>query len=182
MKTKGIIAGVVIVLIAGLGAGYWLGAKKPVKAPAKTNGGPINYNELLSELTRRVNENPNDWDLHARLGDVYFGTGKFNEAVVHYRKAVELNPGDIDSYNDLGLAYHYTGNTAEGLKYINDGIKKDPNYQRIWLTRGFLSYAIGNRDEAVASWQKTISINPDSQVARAANEYLAELKKAPHDK
>ncbi len=191
MKAKNIVLVIVIVCIVGF-AGYLAGTRSKV-GPSKANqtaqqrttagsfsagNQPIDFDEILSELKARLAENPNDGELHARLGDVYFGMQRFDEAIGYYKKAIELNPDDVDSYNDMGLSYHYKGNTVEGLKFINEGIAKNPYYQRIWLTKGFLlAYGLGNRKEATEAWQKAVTLDPDSPVGKAANAYLEEFTK-----
>jgi len=162
---------IAIVIVAGviIAAGaYWFGARS--KTPAvngkaesvkSSNGnypqgaGLVNYNEILNELKARLVEKPNDWDLNARIADIYLETRRYEDAIIYYKKAIELNPEDIDSYNDLGLAYFYLQRPLDGLTYVDDGIKINPNYQRIWLTKGFmLAYGFGDRRlEAIAAWQ-----------------------------
>lgn len=186
MKTKGIITVVILVIAIGAGA-YWLGKRKAVTTPPPkkqdsraypSSNQPIDYNEILSELRIRLAERPDDWELNSRMADALFNIRRFDEAIVYYKKAILLNPGDVDSYNDLGLANYYTGDTAGGLKFVEEGIKKSPDYQRIWLTKGFLlAYGLGNREEATVAWEKAISIDPESSVGKAAYAYLDEFKK-----
>jgi len=178
---------VVIAVVVGAG-GYMFGSRKkaPVTVPATqeqaavapTNGGhppanfPTNYNEVLADLNARLEKEPDNWELHASIGDIYFDMKRFNEAIGYYKKAIEMNPEDADSYNDIALASHYTGNTLEGLRYAEEGLKVDPGYQRIWLTKGFLlAYGLGKREEAVAAWDKAIAIDPESPIASAAEEF-----------
>lgn len=133
--------------------------------------------EVLSHLKAKLEESPDNPRLMAQIGDTYFDMRQFEDATVYYKKAIEIDPDDIDNYNDLGLANYYLGNTADAIDNVEDGIKRDPSYQRIWLTKGFLMiYGLGNQDEARSSWEKAVSIDPDSQVGKAAKEYLVDLK------
>ncbi len=140
-------------------------------------GQHVNYDEVLTQLKAMARENPDDWTVHARLGDAYFNMMSFQDSLKHYERALELNPDDSNLYNNLGLANHYSGNTAKGLEYIEDALKKDPYYQRVWLTKGFLlAYGLGKIDEANVAWEKAVSLDPSSQVGKAANDYLREFK------
>ena len=191
MKTKGIVIVGVLVVVFSV-AGYWFGIKRPVDGSGRTskNQGQqprrytsssnpsVNYEEVLAELKKRIAENPKDSELYANTGDILFGMRKFAEAIDYYKKAISLNPNDIDSYNDLGLANHYMGNSLEGLRFVEDGININPSYQRIYLTKGFiLAYGMGNGEEAALAWEKAISLDPQSQIGRAAYAYLEEFKK-----
>jgi tetratricopeptide (TPR) repeat protein len=132
---------------------------------------------VLSELKDLIQRDPNNAELHSRLGDAYFDIKDFNSAVVSYKKAVKINPSDVDAYNDLALSYHYLNNTMEGLAYVNQGIEKNPGYQRIWLTKGFLmAFGVGSSEEAAAALQKAYDLDPTTPVGQAAKAYLEELK------
>ena len=186
MKSKSIGIVVVIIIIVAI-VGYVIGTKsgqetqsKSSQSKAAPSGGgsnhpstpPVDFNEILADLKAQVEKEPDRWELHSKIGDMYFGMKRFDEAVSYYKKSIELNPQDIDSYNDLALASHYTNKTAEGLMYVEEGIKRMPDYQRIWLTKGFLlAVGLGKKEEAVAAWDKAIEIDPQSQVADAARDF-----------
>jgi cytochrome c-type biogenesis protein CcmH/NrfG len=44
----------------------------------------------LSELLRRLNDSPNDFHLHANLGDRYFRKNNLRKAMQHYKAAEKL--------------------------------------------------------------------------------------------
>jgi tetratricopeptide (TPR) repeat protein len=196
MSTKNILIIAGIVGIVGLG-GYLFGLVSSVDRPSEdrsssegsaggqwqdsqrylASGQPVDYMEVLGDLKERLKADPDDFKVLSRLGDTYFEMMNFEEALRYYKSAMEANPGDVDTYNDLGLTSHYMGNSTDALTYLDEGIKKNPYYQRIWLTRGFImAYGMGNQDEAVKSWEKAVSIAPDTPVGKAAADYLAEFK------
>ncbi len=139
---------------------------------------PINNSTIIDDLKSRLKDKPNDPDITWRLGDAYFDSKQFNEAATYYKKALEFKPNEADIYNDLGLSTHYLGKSSEGLRYVEDGIKKNPYNQRIWLTKGFiLAYGMGDLDGAKTAWEKANALNPESQVGKAASEFLAQFNK-----
>ncbi len=151
---------------------------------AATNaGGPpaaspqVNSTALIDDLKARLRENPNDADILWRLADVYFEAKQFAESSEYYKKVLAVRPNEPDVYNDLGLSYHYMGNSSEGLRHIEEGIKKNPYHQRIWLTKGFImAYGMGDLDGAKAAWEKANALNPESQIGKAAADFLAQFK------
>ena len=194
MKGKNIIGVIVIIVIVGLSA-YIVGVKSSSdgdgssvmeSTSSSTSQGvggysdgnaPVAYNEVLNELKTLIARDPNNAELHSRLGDAYFDVKDFNSAVVSYKKAIKINPSDVDAFNDLGLSYHYLNNTTEGLAYVNQGIEKNPEYQRIWLTKGFLmAFGVGSSEEAAAALEKAYDLGPTTPVGQAAKAYLEELK------
>lgn len=195
MKGKNIAGIVIIIIIVALSA-YIVGKKSSTDdasvmgnsagqgvqssgaASDYSNGNrPVAYKEVLHELKALVDKDPNNAELHSRLGDAYFDIKDFNSAVTSYKRAIDINPADVDAYNDLALSYHYLNNTAEGLAYVNRGIEKNPEFQRIWLTKGFLmAFGVGSSEEAEAALERAYELNPATPVGQAAKAYLEELR------
>lgn len=153
-------------------------AQQTQQAPAQgMQQGGLNTT-LIADLEARLAQEPKNTEVLWRLGDAYFDAKQFNESAKHYKKVLEIKPGEADLYNDLGLSLHYLGNSAEALKYLEEGIKKNPYHQRIWLTKGFiLAYGGGDLEGAKVAWEKANALNPESQIGKAAAEYLALVNK-----
>ncbi|MFQ5901026.1 MAG: tetratricopeptide repeat protein [Thermodesulfobacteriota bacterium] len=137
---------------------------------------PIKPEEMIKHYQAAIEQNPKNANAFAGLGDVYFNMRRFKDAIKAYKVAIELKPQDVDTYNDLGLAYHYTGSSEEGLKYIEEGIRVDPLFQRIWLTKGFISATVGDIKEAIKAWDQTYTIDPNTDVAQAALDFLNQYR------
>ncbi len=110
--------------------------------------------------------------LLARLGDRLFEEKQYERAVMAYERAVRFNPDDVDSYNDLGLSLQYLGRSAEAAAVLKEGIARDRDYQRIYLTLGFVQLQSGNREAAVRALQRAIELGPDNDVGIAARRML----------
>lgn len=187
MDTRKIITLAVAVGLAGaIGLTGCSKKEGPKQETAGNQGGtmnaapqqPLTDSTIVNDLKARLKEKPNDPVILQRLGDAYFDSKQFNESLAYYKKALELKPDDVDIYNDLGLSLHYLGNSAEGLKMVEEGIKKNPYHQRIWLTKGFImAYGLGDLDGARTAWEKAKTLNPESQIGKAASEFLAQFNK-----
>ncbi len=141
-------------------------------------GSPRGDTAIIGELKTTLTAEPGNVDAHVRLGKAYFSMMQFDDAVKHFDAAIKLNPSLVDIYNDIALSNHYLGNSAKALSYVDKGIEMNPYYQRIWLTRGFiLAYGLGDQDAALESFEKAISISPETPIAEAAREYLTEFNK-----
>ncbi len=187
MKGNSVIVGIGITGLMAVFAvgGYMVGTRSTVAdRPEAAGYAPVSAGEpqgvsrppILRDLEARLDANPDDPELLAHIGDIYFEMRDYNRAIDFYTRAVELNPDDVDSYNDLGLSNHYTGNSAKGLEIVEKGIKKNPYHQRIWLTKGFiLAYGMGNLDGAREAWERAKALDPDSQVGKAAADFLAQF-------
>ena len=78
-------------------------------------------------------------------------------------------------YNNLGITLHYLGRSAEALQILNQGVTVDPNYQRIWLTLGFVSAQTGLAAEAQSALKTAVELGPDTEVGRSAADMLKGL-------
>ncbi len=136
----------------------------------------VDAEEMLRYYREVLQRNPDDPKALAGIADAYFELQEFKTASEYYRKAIERDPEDVDSYNDLGLSLHYIGRSEEGLRYVEEGIKVDPSYQRIWLTKGFILATTGRIEEAREAWQRAYSLGPDTDVGRAAMEFLQQYR------
>ena len=108
-------------------------------------------------------------------GDQLFGQKRYAEAIPYYRRALELAPGDADASNDLGLALFYTGQTAEAIKVLRAGAERSPDFQRIWLTLGFVSGGAGDKATARAALEKARDLGPDTGIGQEAARQLSRL-------
>ncbi|MCC6501740.1 MAG: tetratricopeptide repeat protein [Deltaproteobacteria bacterium] len=175
-----------ITAVAALGLSAMLAiggcSKKEETQPATQQAQPAQGMQqnatLIADLEARYKQDPKNPEVLWRLGDAYFDSKQFNESVKYYKKVLEVKPGEADLYNDLGLSLHYLGNSAEAVKYLDEGIKKNPYHQRIWLTKGFiLAYGMGDIEGAKVAWEKANALNPESQIGKAAAEYLTLVNK-----
>ena len=67
-------------------------------------------------------KNPDAWQGHNRLGELYFNQGKFSEAAQHFERAVELKPELADNYNWVGLAHCRLERFEEGIAEYRKGL------------------------------------------------------------
>ena len=100
---------------------------------------------------------------------------RFGEAVVAYRKLLEIAPDEIDTYNDLGLALHYAGRSGEALQVLEAGVAKDPEFQRIWLTLGFVRLQLGQVDAARDALEACVDLDPQHPIADEARRFLGSM-------
>lgn len=108
-------------------------------------------------------------------GDQFFDQKRYAEAIPYYRRALELAPGDADASNDLGLALFYNGQTAEAIKVLRVGAERSPDFQRIWLTLGFVSGGAGDKAAARAALEKARDLGPDTGIGQEAARQLSRL-------
>lgn len=132
----------------------------------------LNFQEKERAIQGLLASTPKNPALIAELGDLYFEREMFEKAIAEYVKALELAPYDTDTYNDLGLAYYYTGNYELSVEQLEKGTKQDPNFQRLWLSLGYVHASSGVNERAIAALKKAIEINGDNSVGQEAKRIL----------
>ena len=110
--------------------------------------------------------------------DALLGAGRFAEAVPVYRRVLELQPDDIETENDLGLALHYAGDTQGALAVLRKGTTAGPQFQRIWLTLGFVSLAAGDNAGAQEALTHARDLGADNPVGKEAARLLASAQES----
>lgn len=114
-----------------------------------------------TEISRRANES--------------FANRQYDRAASLYEKLLAMDPGNVDTLNNLGLTLHYIGRSEEALQKLNEGVTVDPDYQRIWLTLGFVNSSAGNTAAAREALSTALAMDPGSDVGKSASRMLDEL-------
>jgi tetratricopeptide (TPR) repeat protein len=97
---------------------------------------------------------------------------RYLEAIPLYRRVLELTPDDVETYNDLGLALHYAGDSSGALEVLRAGAAGAPDFQRIWLTLGFVSLQVQDSAAARVALTRARDLGPDNSVGQEAERLL----------
>ena len=119
--------------------------------------------QMVKRLQQRLEENPADAEGWSMLGRSLSVLERYEESANAYRKALELTPNDADLHGQyaesLGLA---RGGRLEGepAAAAARALALDPeNPMGLWLT-GMAAYQVGERAQAVATWQHLQQVLP----------------------
>jgi len=146
----------------------------PVAQARPRQGGPTLDNDSSIPATV-TGTNP---VLLAQQADGLFGQGRYAEAIPIYRRILELAPDDLDAHNDLGLALHYAGQTPEALTILAQGTAKGPDFQRLWLTYGYVQSQAGLEEGAVTALTRARNLGPQTGIGKEADRLLGVIQSA----
>ena len=149
------------------------------ETPAPTNA----QDELLDALRNPFfdNESPDFESITdpaevSRLANEAFVNKDYGTAAGLYRRLLSLDPQNVDVYNNLGLTLHYIGRTDEALEWLNKGVVVNGDYQRIWLTLGFVSSAAGDTATARAALNNAVNNGSDESIRQSAQRMLEQIR------
>jgi tetratricopeptide (TPR) repeat protein len=134
------------------------------------------YDEAAAAYKKFLEAKPDNQEAKLELATLYLQQKKIDEA-----KAL-LGGASLDSitnpytlYN-LGVGFYNAQQTDEALKYWEKAVTLDPKMTDAWLQMGFAYYAAGNTAKAKEALQKVIELEPGSENAKSAQEFLASMQ------
>ena len=111
----------------------------------------------------------------ARQADEFFAKEQYQQAADVYQQLLATGQNEVDTYNNLGITLHYLGRSTEALDVLNKGVAVDSNYQRIWLTLGFVNKQLGNNEQARMALTTAVQLDAANDVGKSAAKMLEGL-------
>ena len=100
---------------------------------------------------------------HAILSGAYLWQKQFDEALAEARKAVALDPNDADMAAHMGQVLVWAGESEQAIPLIERAMRANPTYPHWYLfVLGLAQLLVGWPNEAIASLQRGLVLNPDS--------------------
>ncbi len=97
-------------------------------AEPHTQGPSLTPDEEIAEIEKLLSDAPDDFQARCRLGELYFGKGKFDEALAEVKKAIEMAEG-LRMEMDRSLAMYYSNlGTIYGTKAMMEDAR--PQFER----------------------------------------------------
>ncbi|MBI4288423.1 MAG: fused MFS/spermidine synthase [Chloroflexi bacterium] len=108
-------------------------------------------------------------------GIAYLYVRDYNRAIKDLSRAIELAP-TAPLYDNRGLAYVSLRQYDAALVDLNKAVETDAGYSLPYYRLGYVNQEMGRRAEAIASYEKFLSLSEDSSLARTARSALERLK------
>jgi hypothetical protein len=118
------------------------------------------HDDAITILENLKNDNYRSYDVYSSLSNEY----KIKKDNLNYAKILkegfEKMPKEAWFLQTLINHLIYSGNTKEALIYLNIAIEQQPNLAVYRFTKGRLEEELGNLEDARASFDKTIELDP----------------------
>lgn len=151
----------------------------PSQQTEKNQGISAEIAAKISELEKKVSENPDVIAAWINLGNLYFDTGNHEKAILAYTKSLELNPNNADVMTDLGIMYRRNGQPETAVATFDKAIKIDPNHETARYNKGVvLMHDMNDLEGAVRTWEELVRMNPAamSPTGQPVNNLVSRLK------
>jgi cytochrome c-type biogenesis protein CcmH/NrfG len=129
-------------------------------------------------LVEKLKSDPNNADLLARIGNIYYDTQLYPTAIDYYERSLKVQPANAGVRTDMATAYWYTGDADTALAEFNKSLSYEPNKPNTLFNLGVVKWQ-GKMDVngAVASWEKLLQTNPNYEGKDKVLQLIAQAKK-----
>ena len=182
---------VFIVFIAGFLAGVGFTVFKMDSTPvspsvntAQQQGVSQQEETAILNLEAEVTANPENFNAWTQLGHLYFDTDQYQKAIGAYTKSLELHSGDANLWTDLGVMYRRSGDSTKAIEAFDKAISMNATHEPSRLNKGIvLYYDFGKVDEAIASWESVLQLNPKAVMANGTPlpDFIGKIKAEQKD-
>uniref|UniRef100_A0A7S1IC37 Uncharacterized protein n=1 Tax=Eutreptiella gymnastica TaxID=73025 RepID=A0A7S1IC37_9EUGL len=100
-------------------------------------------------------------------GNEFFKVGKYEDAVTWYTKAVDADPKNETLYSNRAASYSALGKHMDALQDSEKCIALKPSWVKGHFRKGIALCRLGRYDEAVASYAKSLEIEPGNKDIQA---------------
>lgn len=115
--------------------------------------------------TDTLKYNPDSWQAHNSLGNVFKSQGRYNKAEHHYREALRIRPTMVGTIFNLGNLYVAKDELDRAIGYYNQALECVPNYVGPHINLGNVLLAQDKIDEAIDHFQVAIDITKGNALA-----------------
>jgi len=155
---------------AGMGAGM---NAQPTPEQMKAMG-----DTQAKPLLDKLKTDPNNPDLLASIGNVYYDTQQYPVAISYYQQVLKLQPANTSVRTDMATAYWYSGDADTAITEFKKSLSYDPNKANTLFNLGIVQWqGKMDIDSAVATWQKLLDKNPNYEAKDKVLDLIAQAKK-----
>jgi cytochrome c-type biogenesis protein CcmH/NrfG len=169
----------VVCLVMGIALGYLFRGSSSNASPTAHEGPPVpvaqsaagtqptpqQFKQMADKqaepLIAQLKSQPNDAELLARIGNIYYDVQQYKEAVNYYQQSLKINPKNVDVRTDLGSCFWYSNDPDAALREFDESLKYNPKHAGTLFNMGVVKWqAKMDPDGAVRAWQKLLDTNP----------------------
>ena len=127
----------------------------------------LNRALTLSKAARSLTPDlPNEEFLHALLGRASWELGRKGAGEEHFRQAQELNPRSIEALEVIAESHFKHHRYREALDLYRTLLEIDPERAVTHAEIGATLYHLGQREKAIRSLERALSLDPSLETAR----------------
>ena len=125
-------------------------------------------NEAMNQINKAAMFDQKNILVHIYMGDALYEKtpGNATDAITEYKKARDQDKTSPMPPFKIGVLYFQAKNPDASLTELDNALKVDSMFAPAWRMKGEVFYSQGKLDQAIAAYQRYISINKGSCNAR----------------
>jgi tetratricopeptide (TPR) repeat protein len=123
--------------------------------------------EAVAAINRALAIDPKEAGFYDTLAAIQRDMREYGKAVESLRTALRLNPEDPKYYNNLGICLGRMGANEEALGMLSEYVRRKPEVAEGYNNRANVYKMLRRYREALADYDKSLSINPQGFMAQA---------------
>ena len=156
-------------------------AQHSTESAAEARQGAPERLKLMAEqqaqpLLAQLKSTPNDPELLAKLGNIYYVSKRFKEAAAYFKRSVDIRD-NVKVRTELGRAYYYSGDPDNALAEFQKALKSDPDNANAMFNVGMVKWqGKFDVDGALAAWQQILKKYPNHPRRAEVEQLIARAK------
>jgi tetratricopeptide (TPR) repeat protein len=137
----------------------------------------VDMAQKLAELMRLSEENPQNANIHAQIGNIYYDTGEYEQAVISYGKSLDIRPEQPNVETDLATCFHYLGQDDEALKRFDHVLTYSPGFEQALYNKGVvLIHGKNDIEGGLRTWEELLKLDLDPAKRAEIEKSVQQLK------
>lgn len=120
-----------------------------------------NYDEIIENLYKAIELNPDYAIAYFMLGFVYNSLKGYEKAKIYYEKAIALKPDYSGIYYNLAIVYYNLKEYQKALVNYEKAVELNSNDVDAYLNLGNVYYSLKEYQKAIVNYKKAAELNPN---------------------
>ena len=133
---------------------------------AREMGMGENFDESIRIIKGIIAGDPDIIDAYFSIGNIYFQHQRFAEAIEYFMQVLGRKPDDSFAAINVALSYEGMGKYDEEERFVLDYLKKGIREPQLYFLLGNMNFARKTYDQAIAYFEKCLSLNAESAASR----------------
>jgi protein O-GlcNAc transferase len=140
-------------------AGPWTALGAALMAQSK-------WEEAADAFRQALVIEPNDADTWSCLGAAHWAIGRLREADEAYARSLAISHSSLPILRNYGRLLTECQQPQRALKVLEEVLNRDPTHVASWLLAGDVLELVAEFAQAIAAYQRAMSLEPSNHVAR----------------
>lgn len=122
--------------------------------------------EAEEAFNAAIQNDPENAELRAEIGDAYADKGYYEESEKHYEDALAMDQDLAHTFNRLGIAYRKQGKYERALELYNKARIRHPEDEHLMFNMARTHYEMEDWEPALGLLETVIAMQPDLKPAK----------------